>query len=227
MPGAQGGCSNNERDVAGHPMVMNIRSEHLAYWFLRLNGFLTTSNFIVHPDRGENQETDVDVFGVRFPHRAENMQRPMKDHPHFTLFCDKPLIVIAEVKRRCCALNEPWTDPARQNMLRVLRAIGAFPSAESEVAAEALHDHGHHAGKGYYVSLLCLGGEHNTTIAERYPQIPQILWREVLGFVYHRFREYRVEKRSHAQWDEQGRALWNTSENSCDEERFTENVHVL
>src|SRR2546426_644182 len=37
----------------------------------RLNGFLTIRNFVIHPERGNDQRTDVDILGVRFPHRSE------------------------------------------------------------------------------------------------------------------------------------------------------------
>ena len=37
-----------------------------------------------------------------------------------------PLFVIAEITRGTCKLNGPWTDPAKENMQYVLRAIGAF-----------------------------------------------------------------------------------------------------
>lgn len=47
--------------------------ERLAYWYFRLNGFLTTENFIVHPDEGKDQRTDADLLAVRFQHRAENV----------------------------------------------------------------------------------------------------------------------------------------------------------
>ena len=32
-----------------------VSSEALGYWFLRLNGFLTIPNFVVHPDTGSQQ----------------------------------------------------------------------------------------------------------------------------------------------------------------------------
>jgi len=53
-----------------------ITSEQLAYWYLRLNGFLSISNFVVHPDTGGQQRTDVDILGVRFPYRAELLFNP-------------------------------------------------------------------------------------------------------------------------------------------------------
>jgi hypothetical protein len=206
---------------------MDIHSEQLAYWYLRLNGFLTIQNFVVHPDRGGNQETDVDVLGVRFPYRAENLLHPMKDDSYFTKIRGKSFITIAEVKSVRCALNGPWTKPERQNMLRVLRAIGAFPKPESDLIAQSLYDKGHYTNQLYHVSLMCLGREQNPEVAERYPQVPQILWPEVLAFIYRRFREYRNQKGSHQQWDERGRELWDTSETSRDEGEFKERVRVL
>jgi hypothetical protein len=75
---------------------IKIKSEKLTYWYFRLNGFLTIPNFVVHPDRGREQGTDVDILGVRFPYRAELLENPMSDDEVFTTK-DKPYIVIAEV----------------------------------------------------------------------------------------------------------------------------------
>ena len=205
---------------------MDIQAEYLAYWYLRLNGFLTIPNFVVHPDTGRNQETDVDVLGVRFPHRAENLNNPMKDDVYFTRVRNKSLVIIAEVKKRQCDLNGPWTNPGRQNMLRILRAIGAFPEPESDCVAATLYEQGFYESQLYYVSLLCLGGERNNELATRYSKVPQILWPEVLGFIYRRFHEYRNQKVSHPQWDTTGQKLWNIYEQSDDEGQFEGNVCV-
>jgi hypothetical protein len=76
-----------------------VSSEALGYWFLRLNGFLTIPNFVVHPDTGSQQGTDVDVLGVRFPYRKENRQRPMRDSDRFTRpNRDKAYVALAEIK---------------------------------------------------------------------------------------------------------------------------------
>jgi hypothetical protein len=206
---------------------MDIRSENLAYWYLRLNGFLTTVNFVVHPDQGDRQETDVDVLGVRFPYRAENLQRPMRDDELFSRVRDRLFVVIAEVKSGRCALNGPWTKPERRNMLRVVSAIGAFAKEEAELVADALHKYGHYQSQPYHVSLMCFGREANPEITERYSHVPQILWPEALGFVFRRFHEYNREKISHSQWDSSGRALWEAFEQSRDENRFVNCVRVL
>jgi len=206
---------------------MDISSESLAYWYLRLNGFLTIANFVVHPDQGANQETDVDVLGVRFPYRAENLVRPMRDDDIFIRKRDKSYLVIAEVKSSSCALNGPWTKPERQNMLRVLRSVGAFPRPESELVAQALYTEGHYTSQLYYVSLMCFGSEVNPDVKTRYPEVPQLVWPEVLAFIHRRFSEYRKPKSGHPQWDHAGHALWNHFERHRDCDDFIAKIRVL
>jgi hypothetical protein len=48
-----------------------MNPEKIAYWFFRLNGCATITNFVVHPDRRGSQRTDVDVLAVRFPYWHE------------------------------------------------------------------------------------------------------------------------------------------------------------
>jgi len=78
---------------------MNIKSEKLAYWYLRLNGFLTIENFIVHPDDRGCQRTDVDILGVRFPNRSELFYYPMEDDNRLLSLSNKTLFILAEVKK--------------------------------------------------------------------------------------------------------------------------------
>jgi hypothetical protein len=205
---------------------MNIFSEKLAYWYLRLNGFLTIPNFVVHPDQGPNQETDVDIIGVRFPYREENLLDPMKDADVFCRYPDKILIVITEVKNSICVLNGPWTKPERQNMLRVLCAMGTFSRSEAILAAKSIYEVGQYSSDQFHVTLLCLGGEMNLEVKRKYPKVPQILWPEVLGFIYQRFKDYKRQKTSHPQWDEQGKELWRTFEGSKDLALFKNSVSI-
>ena len=129
-----------------------INSEKLAYWYFRLNGFLTIPNFIVHPDWGSDQRTDVDILGVRFPYRKELLENPMIDDKVFTRIKTKPFIVIAEVKKQICKLNGPWTDPRAKNMNRVLRAIGTFKDDILNQVAQDLYAHGFYENESYYTN---------------------------------------------------------------------------
>src|SRR5262249_14016871 len=212
------------RDGNMQAQTMRIRAEQLAYWYLRLNGFLTIPNFIVHPEQGRNQETDVDLLGVRFPYRAE--LRKMEDDEFFTRAREKSFIAFAEVKANLCALNGPWTNPDRQNMQKVLRAVGAFTAAENNVVAAALYDRGFYKSQLYHVSLLCLGKEENPEVAKTYPKVPQITWPKVLTFIYNRFHTYRRQKVSHGQWDPQGHDLWNCAKQSGDAQEFVSHVVI-
>ena len=202
-----------------------IKSEALGYWYLRLNGFLTIQDFVVHPERGYGQETDVDIIGVRFPYRAENLDDPMEDDKRIS-YEGKPLIVIAEVKNGRCSLNGPWTNPERRNMLRVLRSIGALTQTEADIAARSLYSSGVYSTELYHISLLCLGGYSNPEITEKYPLVPQILWDEVLRFIFSRFKKYERPKTSHPQWDVAGQFLWNTfMQNRRSEQQFLVHTH--
>lgn len=197
-----------------------INSEKLAYWYLRLNGFLTITNFVVHPDSGRFQRTDVDILGCRFPYRHELLEKSMIDDASVILSKDKITIVIAEVKRRVCNLNGPWTRPEMQNMHRVLHAVGAFPDQEVSVVAKGLYENGTYENNTHLITLLCLGAQKNQEIEKTHPNVPQILWNDVLAFIYHRFQNYLMQKSMHPQWDDDGRLLWDMAVNCLSENEY-------
>jgi hypothetical protein len=199
---------------------MVINAERLAYWYFRLNGFLTIPGFVVHPDRGRNQETDVDLIGVRFPYRSENLERPMSDHAWLNSMDEKTLVILAEVKTGVMRLNGPWTNRERRNMLRVLRAVGPLPPSESECASCELYSTGVYRSQLYHITLVCIGGRTNPDLMISHPAVPQITWDEIKRFIYDRFRAYRREKRSHGQWDQDGQNLWNVADRSQQYEEF-------
>jgi hypothetical protein len=215
-------------------MNMKITSDKLAYWYLRLNGFLTIQNFVVHPDGGSNsnQRTDVDLLGLRFPYRVELLRNPMIDDKPFTEKKSTPYIAITEVKKAQCNLNSSWTDPDKQNMQRILRALGAFPQDDPQQhvfnnVAEALYKSGTFENEQYYISLVCIGESYNNRVQKDKPDIPQILWEQVKTFIYERFWQYKEEKVSHPQWDSDGQRLWNHAD-SCDTvDQFVSTVQVV
>lgn len=212
---------------------MDISSERLAYWFLRLNGFLTQYNFVVHPEREDeygrfNQQTEVDVIGVRFPYRRENRTKPMHDHSLFQN--DGRLqIVLAETKAKRCTLNPSWRDAAKENMQKVLCAIGALPPEQVEAAAAGLYDDGSWSdGMGLSIRWVLFGAQPNATLCKELPQTPQLTWdRDVLPFIHQRFFEYRMEKRSHPQWDEDAKGLFRAVQEAGNLETFIGDVQIL
>lgn len=205
---------------------MRITAEKLAYWYLRLNGFLTIQNFIVHPDTGSAQRTDADILGVRFPYRAELKLNPMVDDDPFVQFKDRPYIIIAEVKKSTCRLNGPWTEPEKENLQRVVRALGAFPEDQAEPVAKAIYTSGAFHNSAYDLTLACFGESANSDINKNFPDVPQILWDKVLTFIHNRFRGYRDQKASHGQWGPRGMELWNCVSRNRTLEAFKADVDI-
>lgn len=57
---------------------MGNKFEQLALWYLRLNGYLTVPNFVLHPDTPGSERTDADLLAVRFPYSGEVAGTPMR-----------------------------------------------------------------------------------------------------------------------------------------------------
>lgn len=203
-----------------------IESEKLAYWYFRLNGFLTIPNFVVHPDRGGRQRTDVDILGVRFPYRAELLENPMVDDEVFIKVNDKPYIIIAEVKKRTCKLNGPWARPEAENMNRILKAIGAFKDDIIDEVARKLYEKGVYENEFYYVSLFCVGSRKNTELPRKYENVPQVIWDDILKFIYNRFKQHEEQKLHHPQWDSTGERLWSICRKCRDKNEFVSKIIV-
>ena len=180
--------------------VEHIQAEELAYWYLRLNGCLTIPNFVVHPDSGSNQRTDIDVLAARFPFRGGELPG-MKDDEFFERCQSQTLILLTEVKTSRCSLNRAWLDAESDALEKVICAAGFFPRHEVPPVATSLRESGQYRSQLYRISFLALGGETDEHLATKYPEMPQILWRGVLVFIHARFRAFRRQKRSHPQWD--------------------------
>jgi hypothetical protein len=183
------------------------KAEELATWYLRLNGFLTISNFILHPSCGGSQRTDADVIGVRFPFRRE-FEGDHDDVARLGCSSTKPTLLIAEVKTTDLSLNEAWQNPDKGNINKVLTDLGLFKSKRSiDVAAKRLYESGRHDGE-YYCSLLLIGNVNVGKIPTQYSAVPTVLWKDAIGFIHTRFRMHRREKAQHDQWDTLGQELY-------------------
>jgi hypothetical protein len=203
---------------------MSMTPEQVAYWYVRLNGFLSIPNFVVHPDVSGAQLGEVDVVGMRFPLRAENEVAPMRDADVFTLTVDRPLLAIVEAKRRRISLNATWRAPRFEVLFRVLRAVGLFKRDEAAQAARALAERGGFDNRAVVIRLVGLGEARNGSLSRSHPALVQITWTEVLAFVFERFRVYEDVKRRHDQWDRTGKLLWAAAYAANDSAAFTRAV---
>lgn len=153
-----------------------IEAEKLAGWFFRLNGCLTIPNFIIHEDAGIGQRTQIDIFGVYFPHRSELRTDPLEDHPVIGALTTKPLLIIAEVKgNKTCNLNGPWVKPERKYMHRMVSAIGIIPPSIVPAAACALYSEGLWQNEQWCITLMCIGSQPNRELQKKFPKVPHRL----------------------------------------------------
>lgn len=207
--------------------VGSLEPEKIAYWYFRLNGFLQIENFVVHPERRGAQRTDADLLAVRFPYRAERLF----DDPHdimsddaarLSLSADQIEVVIAEVKtNQPCTLNGPWTREDQQNVQRVLAAIGCLPPGHIGKAASDIYKTGiHNSELGLRVRLVAVGASRNDELGATYPDVTQLVWSEMLAFIWDRFHTYRRQKTQVDQWDAQGRLLKHIADRSQDDQEF-------
>lgn len=188
-----------------------MNPERLAYWYFRLNGFLTTENFIVHPDQGSKQRTDADLLAVRFADRAENLDEPMEDDPRVSRANTFANFAIVEVKTSDCKLNGPWTRPDDRNMNRVIKAIGCIPSASVDAASQSLYRTGAWSSGDATIRLFAVGERKNPKLELHGGALrsleQQISWSEIITFVIKRFKSYKRQKSSVPQWTNDGKTL--------------------
>lgn len=209
------------------PRLPHLEPEKVAYWYFRLNGFFQIENFVVHPGRKGSQRTDVDILGVRFPFRVERLF----DDPHTIMQDDNVRlslpdnqidIIIAEVKaNQPCTLNGPWTREQDQNMHRILAAIGCMQHANIEAAAADIYQSGIHTSEtGLRVRLVAVGASRNDDLETKFSQVTQLIWTEMLAFIWNRFHTFDRQKTQVDQWDAQGLLLKRLVKESEGLERF-------
>ncbi len=196
-------------------------AESLAYWFLRLNGFLTIENFIIHPDADADHNgarTDADIVGVRFPFRDE---QGLLDFPFFAQL-DAPIFLAVEVfAGETCKINGAWSEPERNNVGRLLAAMGVVPKGELGGATQMMYEQCHYASRTaphFFLQYAATGFERSAALTERFPSLLQLTWKEILVFIHRRFAQHRRQKEDHKQWRSDGLRLWENSERG--EERF-------
>jgi hypothetical protein len=200
-------------NLGPHSLPKPPTAEQIAYWYLRLNGFLQIENFYVHPTGRGGARTDADLLAVRFPHRAERLVDDPNDimaddADALALTRDQIDVVIAEVKEGRCQLNGPWTDPARQNVQRVLAAIGCVQQARIGDAAAALYAHGYFEDRALLrVRLVALGSTRDEGISAQYPRVCQITLEGALRFIFRRLERYWRQKRDTQHWNGIGRLM--------------------
>ena len=196
------------------PMRYQFDPERLACWYLRLNGFLSIENFIVHNEGGRAQRTDLDLVALRFPNRREALRGYADDAEWMAddrRFRDKtnPFAAFVEVTTKQCKLNGAWTDRAKANVPRAIRALGVFSTPqEVEEASEKIYTAGRYASDKIELGLISIGESPNPDLSAQLRNVMQIVWSEITGFIFDRFAAFERIKEEHSQWDLDGHLLW-------------------
>lgn len=199
---------------------MKLRAENVGYWYFRLNGFLSIANFVVHDYPRDDQlgagaqRTEVDLLGVRFPNRSEGAVEapasPMEDDTTNLDISENfiEFVIVDMTKGRRCKFNRAWTDPNRQNMQRILSAIGCVPTEYLKSAAEELYACGSWSlDRVIRVRLVAVGSAIDPRLMVKLPGALQVTWRHLVEFVYDRLKSYQDAKSRTSQWDECGTEL--------------------
>lgn len=118
-------------------------------------------------------------------------------------------MVIAEVKAGRCSLNGPWTNEERENVQRVLAAIGCLPTEQIDRAAAEIYRTGYFedATTPLRIRLIAIGSEENSNVKQIYPVVAQVVWSDILGFIFERFSKCRNQKAQTDHWDKTGHVL--------------------
>jgi len=176
--------------------------EKLVALYLRLNGYFIVDNFILHRERS-GQMTEVDVFGVRFPHQVEKLgETEMLNDPKLVdPDQDWVDVVFAEVKSGSPKVNEPWH---QQGVLEyILRFVG-FTDKEAKVSevAECLRTRYHAEYGDFRFRIVAFGqGDALHESEEGLQTIPPIPLQHTLDFVRKRFYRFKRQKADISQWD--------------------------
>jgi hypothetical protein len=196
---------NTERAREANPV---LTSEDVAYWYLRLNGFLTLKNFLVHGDRRGEERTEIDVLGVRFQHRREHFANPMEDDAWITKAAST-IVVFCDAKRGARDFNDSWTRRDRRVMESFLALVGIVPQIRWRKVAQDLYRRGQSSPKkGLLLTTLLVHHDPSSMAPVRWPDAPRVQLGHALRFIHERFEIYRNIKSAHTQWDASGHRLW-------------------
>ena len=133
-------------------------------------------------------------------------------------------VLIVEVKRnQPCTLNGPWTRRESQNIHRVLAAIGCLPPDCIDDAAADIYRTGvYRAGTGLRIRLVAVGRERSVELASQYAGVTQLIWQDLLAFIWARYKTYRNQKTQVDQWEAEGQKIKYLADRTGDEGKFVE-----
>jgi hypothetical protein len=191
-----------------------LSPEDIAYWYLRLNGFLILRNFLVHGDRKGETRTDIDVLGVRFQYRREHLDQPMKDDDWIAR-AGRTIVVFCEAKKGAADFNPAWTNRDKMTMESFLALVGIIPREHWSSVANELYEVGRsEVNRDVLITALLMNHDPESKVSTRLKRAQQVQLEHALWFIHRRFKTYHAVKTPHGQWEPSGHTIWDIY-NSC------------
>lgn len=193
-------------------------------WYLRLHGYLSVENFVIHePLQGRVQQGgEIDLLAVRFPFSREEPNNGFAFELDPTLIDEDVLtgkltdFVIAEVKSAKDTLNDLWKPPTDDVKLRrteyLVRWLGFAdtPVAVRQIAEGLQAKRIAHLG-GFRIRLLYFGPAVHPEVKKL--GVPQFTHTQIAEFFISPrascYRDRGIANRSaHSQWHPLIRDIW-------------------
>ncbi len=187
--------------------------EQLSAWYLRLNGYLITTNFYAHARHKTLGE--IDVTGVRFPYSQElNFEDDLR------VLGKTDVVLVESEKGDIDAENNPWKSRTKEALEYALRRVGIVPRERLDEACKSVCESGNYTRDDYSLRAICCGRSMSVELEKR--GITCVKWAEMLKFIQNRFRSNERLRRQHEQWDCFGKYLWKQLNRSSppDEAKF-------
>lgn len=161
--------------------------ERIAYWYLRLNGFLLVEDFVLHRQAGR-RTSDVDLLGVRLRHSAESIDNtPLQLHSAIQQFVGeeadpKHVALVVQVKTGAAASAGRAFDAER--LRHSLRFVGAVPEAALEGVVQELGKNATSSQDGWLFAKLLIAEEPRDTSAVG------VSLKDAFGFIEDRLKRH-------------------------------------
>lgn len=189
-------------------MPATLNAEDIAYWYLRLNGFLCLRNFLVHGDRRGEDRTEIDVVGVRFQYRREHLSKPMPDDDWIE-HAQRTIVVFCDANKGAYDFNRAWSNQRRRIMESFLALVGVIPDKLWDRVARELYDNGRsEPDPNLLVTALLIHHDPQQQVSLRWKAAKVVQVERALQFIHRQFKAYDVIERSHEQWEPSGHSLW-------------------
>jgi hypothetical protein len=174
--------------------------ETLAYWYLRLNGFIPLANFVLHrPEPPETHNADADLLAVRFPHVFEEVGGKQDDWDDGRMrewglpYTERPVCLICEVKSGKYDQNDLARPFGRARIIYALHRLAALAPDDIHGVGERLEQSAVLEHGGVTFGKLLIATRVRPLPQQGQPWLGMTL-NDCVEFIEARMRKFREQK---------------------------------